>query len=79
MFADDTKIVENPGSSLQLDINRSDEWAQKWKMDKCKVLHFNKCENNHYEYYTADQHTMCKMTSTPQERTLGGHLHYNYP
>ena len=55
VFADDTKIVVNPGSSLQLDINRADEWAQKWKMefnvDKYKVLHFNKCENNHYDYY----------------------------
>ena len=41
MFADDTKIFGNPGSSLQLDINRADEWAQKWKMkfnvNKCKV------------------------------------------
>ena len=55
MFADDTKIFGNPGSSLQLDINRADEWAQKWKMkfnvNKCKVLHFNKGENNQYDYY----------------------------
>ena len=64
---------------LQVDINRADEWAQKWKMkfnvDKCKVLHFNKCKNNHYDYYIhvymADQHTMCKMTSTPQEKDIG--------
>ena len=74
MFADDTKILGNPGSSLQLDINRADEWAQKWKMkfnvNKCKVLHFNK-ENNHYDYYMVDQHTMCKMTATPQEKDIG--------
>ena len=46
MFADDTNIFGNPGSSLQLDIKRAGEWAQKWKMkcnvNKCKVLHFNK-------------------------------------
>ena len=75
MFADDTKIFGNPGSSLQLDINRADEWAQKWKMkfnvNKCKVLHFNKGENNQYDYYMVDQHTMCKMTATPQEKDIG--------
>ena len=75
MFADDTKIFGNPGSSLQLDINRADEWAQKWKMkfnvNKCKVLHFNMGENNHYDYYMVDQHTMCKMTATPQEKDIG--------
>ena len=75
MFADDTKIFGNPGSSLQLDINRADDWAQKWRMkfnvNKCKVLHFNKCEDNHYDYYMTDQHTMCQMTSTTQEKDIG--------
>ena len=41
MFADDTKIFGNPGFSLQLDINRADEWAKNGKIksnvDKCKV------------------------------------------
>ncbi len=80
MFADDTKILGNPGSSLQLDINRADEWAQKWKMkfnvNKCKVLHFNKCENNQCGYYMADQHIMCKMTSTDNTPGKGhrGHI-----
>ena len=67
MFADDTKMFGNPGSFLQLDINRADEWAQNWKMkfnvDKCKVLHFNQCENNNYDYYMEEQNTICKMTS----------------
>ena len=75
MFADDTKIFGNPGSSLQLDINRANDWAQKWRMkfnvNKCKVLHFNKCEVNHYDYYMTDQHTMCQMTSTTQEKDIG--------
>ena len=47
----------------------------KLNVDKCKVLHFNKCD--HYDYYMADQHTMYKMTSTPQEKDIGVIFHNN--
>ena len=43
-------------------------------VNKCKVLHFNKCEDNHYDYYMTDQHTMCQMTSTPEEKDIGSYL-----
>ena len=43
----------------------------KFNVNKCKVLHFNKCEDNHYDYYMTDQHTMCQMTSTTQEKDIG--------
>ena len=42
-----------------------------FNVKKCKVLHFNKCEDNHYDYYMTDQHTMCQMTSTTQEKDIG--------
>ena len=76
MFADDTKIFVNTGSSLQLDINRADEWAKKWKMkfnvDKCKVLQCNKCENNHYDYDEWQISTQCaKLHQHPRKRTSG--------
>ena len=42
-----------------------------FNIDTCKLLHFNKCENNYCDYYMVDQHTVCKMTSTLQEKDTG--------
>ena len=51
MFADDTKIYgeiknEDDNTKLQDDLNKLDEWSQKWLLkfhpDKCKVLNLSK-------------------------------------
>jgi len=48
MFADDTKIwtaiaIADDAESLQQDLNRLDEWSEKWLLKfnptKCKVMH----------------------------------------
>ena len=38
----------------------------KFNVDKCKVLNFNKCENNHYDYYNGrSAHNVQNDNNTP--------------
>ena len=74
-FADDTKIAnivnnKNDSIRLQSDINRLMEWADKWQMkfnvDKCKVMHIGK-QNNNFVYKMANQ----PLVSVKEEKDLG--------
>ena len=75
MYADDTKVFSNAGSSeqraqLQTDIGKLTEWANKWQLrfnaGKCHVLHLG-YRNINQDYYMNNQ----KLESTREEKDLG--------
>jgi len=74
-FADDTKVfgkISDPTGHflLQDDINQLIEWSADWQMlfnvDKCKVMHFGK-KNQEYEYFMNGH----KLDSVTAEKDLG--------
>ena len=74
-FADDTKIGGvakeiNHCVSIQNDLNKLVEWSSQWGMkfnvDKCKVLHVGKKNNNFV--YKAGEHI---LKSVKEEKDLG--------
>ncbi|XP_072107366.1 uncharacterized protein [Mobula birostris] len=74
-FADDTKIGGGAGSaeeteSLQRDLDRLEEWAEKWQMKynvgKCMVMHFGR-KNKRADYYLNGE----RIQSSEMQRDLG--------
>ena len=57
--------------SLQKDLDRLIQWADKWQMmfntSKCKAVHFGKKELNNADYYMSDQ----RRTTVTEEKDLG--------
>ena len=74
-YADNYKVFAKEKSNgdyvaIQTDLNRVQEWSNKWKMDinkdKCHVLQFGK-ENKQITYKFADQ----GLQSVEEEKDLG--------
>ena len=75
LFADDTKIFRaiqsvHDQKVLQEDINKLEEWAQKWKLpfniEKCKVVHYGKY-NPHLNYTMENK----EIVTSYDEKDLG--------
>ena len=80
MFTDDTKLYaqvnnDEDSKSLQEDVNRLEEWANKWQIrfnaTKCKVMHLGK-ENLQKPYYmTSSNKDEVTLEETLVEKDLG--------
>ena len=79
MYADDTKIFTSVNSqteyeTMQQDLNNMQDWADKWQLqyniDKCKVMHYGRT-NNEYSYYIRDGTDNIVMNVTQEEKDLG--------
>jgi hypothetical protein len=87
LYADDTKILSpingnDDAAALQLDINSIISWTNKWLMklniDKCKVMHFGKNNNQHvYTMNDYDTNMPIHLSTTDAERDLGIHITSN--
>jgi hypothetical protein len=82
MFADDTKLFQivtdnSSRRSLQDDINRLSDWAEKWQLNfnssKCKVLHIGRT-NQQFTYTMSDKAGTYHLESTTLEKDLGVHM-----
>ena len=76
IFADDTKIYNDPGNAniLQDDLSKLQTWSDKWQLGfnitKCKVLHIGK-KNPEITYSMVNNETPQEVTTCEEEKDLG--------
>ena len=76
IFADDTKIYNDPGNAniLQDDLSKLQTWSEKWQLGfnitKCKVLHIGK-KNPEVTYSMVNNETPQEVTTCEEEKDLG--------
>ena len=79
LFADDTKISlrltnQNQTSNLQNDIDRLDEWSDRWKLRfnvaKCKTMHIG-YHNDKHIYQMGSGRSRMDLNQVTSEKDLG--------
>ncbi len=79
LYADDNKIMAvvnntEDRDNFQNDINSLNEWCNEWliklNLDKCKIMHIGK-NNNQYEYNTMNGKLNQILKTTTLERDIG--------
>ena len=79
LFADDTKISlrltnQNQTNDLQNDIDRLDEWSDKWKLRfnvaKCKTMHIG-YHNDKHIYQMGSGESRMDLNQVTSENDLG--------